>query len=174
MKRKLIHRLKIGGIVVLSTLCLAAVAINHRRWQDPEKILQEFYDYGVEHGAAEDMLMDPLILAGSRVVPLIIKEVGNVDMPKRRYAIGFLGNGGYREAIPVLKKIIDDEHDNQNCRGDALISLYRIDKDVAQIFIKEHNLRSDYLGYIAGKLTEDPNRMIYERSFFKALIGYHD
>jgi len=44
---------------------------------------------------------DPLILNGRRVVPLVIAELPNKNMRLRRDAIGFLGNGGYPEGLPV-------------------------------------------------------------------------
>ena len=74
-------------------------------FRNPRDALQDFL---TGHDRAEDQLMDPLILCGGRVVPLVIAEIQNKDMHRRRYAIGFLGNGHYSEALPVLEKILSD------------------------------------------------------------------
>jgi len=52
---------------------------------------------------AEDQLMDPLLLAGDDVVPLVIDELPDKEMRLRRYAIGFLGNGRHTPALPASK-----------------------------------------------------------------------
>jgi hypothetical protein len=56
----------------------------------------------------ECMQAQPLRQHGSKVVPLIIRDLPNKAMPRRRYAIGFLGEGRYREALPVLEHISSD------------------------------------------------------------------
>jgi hypothetical protein len=74
--------------------------------RNPQEALADFYE---ARDRAEDQLMDPLILNGRRVVPYITRDIQNKDMKLRRYAIGFLGNGRYSEAVPILEKILSDE-----------------------------------------------------------------
>src|SRR4051812_39658345 len=74
----------------------------------------------------ECALADPLRRDGSRVVPLVIGNVPNKAMPRRRYAISFLGEGRFGEALPVLEHILSDETENYYFRADALLSIYEI------------------------------------------------
>lgn len=66
---------------------------------DPTMALDEFYAYD----GAEDTLMDPLIVAGTDVVPVVLEQIIKTDMVKRRYAIQALGNIGDSVAIPTLE-----------------------------------------------------------------------
>ncbi|MFM8748508.1 hypothetical protein [Rhabdaerophilum sp.] len=66
------------------------------------------------------------------VVPLVIAELPNRLMPKRRYAISFLGEGGYNEALSVLQAIARDKTELDYFRGDALVAISEIDLDLAR------------------------------------------
>ena len=89
-----------------------------------EKVLKEFYTAQLP----ECSLTAPLEWAGSRMVPLVIKEVANKSMPRRRYAISFLGDMRRREALPLLETVLADITERQEFRGDALEAIYRIDR----------------------------------------------
>lgn len=94
-----------------------------------ETALQAFY--GGEP-RPECMQADPLRWHGSRVVPLVIRDLPNKAIPKRRYAIGFLGEGRYTEALPVLESIVFDESEKFYFRIDALQAIYEIAPSHAQ------------------------------------------
>jgi hypothetical protein len=81
--------------------------------------------YGGE-SRPECLLTQPLQQHGSSVVPLIIRDLPNRTMPRRRYAIGFLGEGRYREALPVLEHIFSDTTEIYYFRADALIAMFEI------------------------------------------------
>ena len=123
---------------------------------------------------AEDMLMDPLILAGDRVVPLVIREVKNPQMPRRRYAISFLGNGAYREALPVLQHILLNEGEVEYFRGDALLAIFRIDPSSGDRHANKFRNRKDYLGQVAKDIIQRDDFIYYRRSYQNALIGKHE
>lgn len=56
-------------------------------------------------------------------------------MPLRLYAIGFLGVGEYRQAIPVLEEIVRNENDD--LRGSALFAIHLIDEQLGKKFALE-------------------------------------
>ena len=84
--------------------------------KSPSESLNYFYTYE----GAEDQLMDPLIVAGQDVIPLIIQEIKHKDMPRRRYAIGALGNLQDESAIPSLELLLKDSTEKDYFRCDAL------------------------------------------------------
>jgi HEAT repeat protein len=89
----------------------------------PEQAIREFYS----SDRAEDQMMDPLILAGEEVVPLLLIEIEKKTRPQRRYAIGALGNIQDKSALSVLEEILGDEAEEDYFRCDALNSIGMID-----------------------------------------------
>ena len=138
--------------------------------QDPEKVMLEFYS----NPGPEDTLMDPLIVAGPSIYSLVIAAVENPDMPRRRYAIGFLGNEEVAEALPLLTSILEDESELPYFRGDALEAIYKIDRVRAKDFAPEFQDREDALGYYASAVLEDAPSLSERRSLAKARIRRHD
>jgi hypothetical protein len=65
-------------------------------FRNPDEALKDFYN---AQDRAEDQIIDPLILAGNDVVPLVINELSNKEMRLRRYAIALLGNGRYGNGV---------------------------------------------------------------------------
>lgn len=138
-----------------------------RPWQDPGQVLEEFYSYA----APEEELMDPLILGGKRIVPIVISKIASPDMPRRRYAIGFLGNGGYVEAIPVLRNIFEDEREKDYVRADALKGIYQIDPQLGLQYAKSYASRTDRLGNMSQWILRERSSMASRRSYLDALLG---
>jgi len=111
-------------ILTLMTFCAAGCSEEKEKNNiSPQQALNEFY----AHRGAEDQLMDPLIVSGVEVVPLVITEIENPSMVKRRYAIGALGNIGDKTSLPVLEKILGDDAEEDYIRCDALNSISMID-----------------------------------------------
>ncbi len=87
------------------------------------QVMEEFYRWS----GAEDTLMDPLIVAGNRIVSHILQDISDESMPKRRYAIGALGNIGDHSAIPVLADIALDTAEVDYIRCDCVQAIAMID-----------------------------------------------
>jgi len=136
----------------------------------PQDALKRFYD----NQGPEDTLMDPLILAGDRVVPMVLKEVKNKNMPRRRYAIGFLGNGSYKEALAVIEPILLDPTEEDYIRGDALHSLYLIDASRGRELADRYKDQNDYLGEISRRVVSDDSQLKKIRTYAEALAGEHE
>ncbi len=68
----------------------------------------------------------PLHQHGASVAPLVIRELPKKEMPRRRYAIRFLGEKRYVEALPTLEEIALDENEKFYFRADALLAIYDI------------------------------------------------
>ncbi|MEK6280591.1 MAG: hypothetical protein AABN95_09590 [Acidobacteriota bacterium] len=118
--------------------------------------------------------MDPLILAADRVVPVVLKEVKNKNMPRRRYAIGFLGNGSYKEALVVIEPILSDPTEEDYIRGDALHSVFLIDASRAREFAERYKDEENYLGEISRRVINGDNELKKIRTFADALAGKHE
>ncbi len=160
----------IAAIVVFSTALFVYQAYVDKLSRSPEEAMNEFF---TQEGA-EDMLMDPLVLAGKDVVPLVIEDVKNAEMPRRRYAIAFLGNDTYPEAIPVLEKILNDENEKNYFRGDALISIYKLDKEKGKELASSYKNNDDYLGQMSQQVLSNSSYANSKRSFLNALRGWHE
>jgi HEAT repeat protein len=91
--------------------------------------LREFHAAG---DVAESQLMDPLILAGEEVVPLLVEKLREPHFPRRRYAIGALGHIGDRRGLPALKSLALDPEQQSYIRCDALEATALIDVQVAK------------------------------------------
>ncbi len=138
----------------------------------PETALQQFYAPGKD--AAENMLMDPLILAGEPVVSLVMAEIQNKNMPNCRYAIGFLGNGSYRQALPVLEKILNDTSELDYVRADSLEAIYLIDAQRGTSRAAALKNESALLGATAQEIINGKRLRHDRRTYFDALLGRHD
>jgi hypothetical protein len=146
-----------------------SVSLTGPNNNSPKETLQRFYD----NNGPEDTLMDPLILAGEAVVPLVLKEVKNKNMPRRRYAIEFLGNGAYREALPALESILKDTTEEDYFRGDALRSIYLIDESRGQEFAQEYKDQTNYLGELSRRVVARDDQLKKRRAYSDAVVGKH-
>lgn len=165
------------AVTILTILGMAYVSGCHKtRLNDstqrlsPEDALRTFY----ENNGPEDTLMDPLILAGDSVVPLVLKEVRNKNMPRRRYAIGFLGNGSYKESLPSLDAILQDPTEEDYFRGDALQSIYMTDESRGKELAQEYKDSQNYLGEISRRVINGDSQLKKKRTYSDALVGKHE
>lgn len=154
-------------IIILSFfILLFATACSHK---SPDAVLEEFYNY---HEPDSESL-DPLILAGEKVVPLIIEKIQDKYMNRRRLAIDFLGNGEYKQALPVLQKIMQDENEEQHFRQTCLISIFQIDKTVGTEFAQYYK-NDIVLGEISKDILSNKEYLHYRRTYIDALLRRHD
>ena len=91
--------------------------------RDPRGALRDFYEGEDRRG---EQLCDPPILAGKRVVPLVIADLPKKGTPRRLYAIRFLGNGRYSRALPVLQQLLGDDEEGVAFGVEALRAIYQI------------------------------------------------
>jgi len=163
-------KIAIAAVVIVAGLGISW-AVVEGPLRDPDDTLSDFYE---ARERAEDQLMDPLILNGRRVVPLVISAVPNKDMRLRRYAIGFLGNGRYRSALPVLEEVLADESEIYYFRADALEAIYQIAPDRAQALAPRHVNGEDLLGQVARTIVADESPVYLTRSYWQALWHLHE
>lgn len=138
--------------------------------KSPETTLAEFYSYA----GAEDQLLDPLILEGDKVVPLVMEKIQYKDMPRRRYAISFLGNGSYRESLPVLQQILGDKAEPDHFRCSALQSIFQIDVQLGTTYAEKFQVENDCLGEMAKAILAKDTWIDRRRSYLDAWLGLHD
>ncbi len=75
-------------------------------------------------------------------------------MPKRRYAIAFLGDGRYHSAIPSLEAIVGDETELDYFRSDALLAISQIDLPRARQLASNLPRSSRILGLAIQAVTD--------------------
>lgn len=161
------YRVLLASLVLVCITAGVLWAAVARPWHSPEQILARFYSYA----ASEDELMDPLILGGKKVVPVVVSKLIEPEMPRRRYAIAFLGNGRYAEALPVLKNILEEEREIDYVRADALEAIYRIDQQLGLTSARSYANRADRLGRMSEQILREPSRLEGHRSYLDALLG---
>jgi HEAT repeat protein len=161
----------VAGIVAAALIGLGLIwARAAGPLRNPEDALADFYE---ARDRAEDQLMDPLILAGSEVVPLVVEAVADPNMPLRRYAIGFLGIAGRTEAVPALAQILGDESEIYYFRSDALEALHRIQPSLAESNAPRYAERDDLLGRVAVAIASGSYSPGYDRSWWEAFLSVH-
>jgi hypothetical protein len=135
-----------------------------------DEVMQDFY---AAKDRAEDMLMDPLILHSDIVHERIVREVADPKMPKRRYAIGFLGIDGRPEALPALCRILESEGEIYYFRADALSAIWQIKKEEAVRRAAAYVSRDDLLGRFAKEMIAGAHQP-YVRTYWQARAGAHE
>lgn len=156
------------GIVLALVLCWA---VAEGPLRSPDHALRDFYE---ARERAEDQLMDPLILNGRRVVPVVIAEVPNKEMKLRRYAIGFLGNGQYRDALPVLEQVLVDESEVYYFRADALEAVFRISPERERALAPRYVNGEGLLGRTAQEIVAGRSPVQQARSYWQAFRHVHE
>lgn len=131
-----------------------------------------FDDFLVGAGRAEDQLADPLILAGPRVRPLVLKAIDQKGLRYRRYAIAYLGCAHYRPSLEPLVRIAEEELEPDYIRADAVEALWRFAPDKAVVVSREVQGRPDFLGQTASKILATGD-LAPCRSWWAAFLGRH-
>lgn len=161
------------AIVLLAFIAWLGGSLHSNITGSPTLALKTFY----EREVAEDQIMDPLILAGPKIIPLLQKEVVNPDMPNRRYAIGALGNLRSKATLSTLEKLVATKSEAAYIRCDALTAIGMIDPEEGLRIAK--SVKGEGLECLAGieDLDRDYTQWLKlnapERTYFQALLGWH-
>ena len=158
-------------VLMAGSLALALVgafALRGYLRPSPEEAL---FLFGIDQ-VAEDQITCPLIRAGSRACPAIIREVADPSAPqRRRYAIGALGNLRCIDAEPLLLSIFYSEEELVHFRGDALEALWLTSLEVAHPLADAVVAREDYLGFAARQLIS--GQRPFTLTYWEALLCPH-
>jgi len=155
---------------IVSVMAVAFVSWGIVR-SNPEKAYWEFC-YS-EH-RAEDQLMDPLILCGKNVIPLVTSSIKNPEMPRRLYAIHFLGNSRAVEALPTLRSILQSKEERDGIRAGALLAIAMIDLSEGKARVKGLRMNGGIIGDIANGILMEDEELLRRRTYFEALLRSHD
>jgi len=163
-------RLLVGGIVASSILggvvlvfllvdLLHPAPIHWIFWPpSPEDVWDAYvHDEETRDFVPEAFICDLFILAGDSVAPLVTDKIQKRDAPKRGYAILFLGDIGYRPALPVLEKIVLDGQEEAADRECALRSITMIDWERGTALSKQMRDQEGVLGYGAKRILQHPS-----------------
>lgn len=168
MKQKL-------SIFVITGLLFIALIGGTGLWtyqRIPHSASESLTQFYAAKDLAEDQLMDPLILAGDKVVAPLMIEVRKKDMPQRRYAIRALGNLKNPISMPALHTILDDPTEKDYFRCDALraISLINLEYGIKAAQSYQANTSS-----CLAKASEEvlSRRVSLDRSYLQALLSTH-
>ena len=124
-------------IILLSFVSTIGGCMDSRETLTPRERLEKFYS----EGFAEPNLVPFLVAGGDEMVPILLNEITDMDMPKRRYAIGALGNLGNIDAVPVLHEIVRNEIEEDYFRCDAIQSIESIDATSYSQLIQEVDIK---------------------------------
>ena len=100
-------------------------------------------------------IADALIAAGPRMVPAICEAVAHRDMKFRRHAIAALGYIGDRRALQALQTILDDGTEAEQARGDALISIYRIDRALGTRNARQYRHADAFVAHVSEAILRN-------------------
>lgn len=159
------------GSIIAGYLALSALFFALPVWPRPtaDEVMADFH---AAVGRCEATLQDPLILHAHIVRNRVIEDIKDPAMDKRRYAIGFLGNVGAREALPALRNILEDETEKDYFRADALESIFHIDGGEGQALAPRYSQVDNLLGWVAREILDGGTRFS-KRSYIDALLGRH-
>ncbi len=141
-------------------LIIAGICLFLGYWFYPQTLEEQAFNEFLTIKTKAPFVVVPLCNAGKKVVPLVIERVKDKNLESRRWAIRFLGSGDYLQAIPVLENIVKDKSEMDYIRGEALYSIYFIDKSLGKRLANSYQNRSDTLGEVA-------NEIIQNKTFFK-------
>lgn len=133
---------------VLEIALVVLLAAGCQRTSDPGAALARFY----ANDGPECTIKVPLIDATPEVIPLVIDAIGDPRMPRRRYAIGYLGEVGAAGATGPLLAIIENGAEKDYFRADALVSLQAIDPARAHDVARKLDAPSDLLGDVSREI----------------------
>ncbi len=144
-------------------------AINLKLFVAPEHIINRFY---TEKELAEDQLIDSLILAGSKMVPLLEQEILKKEIPRRRYAISALGHLGNNKSSTILEHILQDKSEKEVFRADALEAIAGINLTYAQKIAPAYLNDTSFVANRAREILTN-STSLYKRTYWEALLHRH-
>ena len=133
--------------------------------RDPSSALQDFHE---AEDRSEEQLCDPLILAGPRVVPLVIADLPKKGTPLRLYAIRFLGNERDSRALPVLEQLLGDDEENVDFRAEAFKAIYQISPDRARQLVTVYAYGHDQVARVAVDIAAGHDPGCWTRTYWQA------
>jgi HEAT repeat protein len=145
-----------AALAACTLLALMYSSLFLSPYPDPEAALAAFY--GGEP-RPECMQAAPLRQEGRRGVPLVVRELPNKAMPRRRYAIAFLGDGRYEEALPILERLLADTTEIEYFRADALLAIYQIAPVRARELAKQVQNPVGLLQGVVEAIERDDHRL---------------
>jgi len=169
MSRQKIEKLVVA-LVLLGVLGVGGVKLLRYARPSPERALHDFRE---RHGLRErDQRMDPLILAGRRVVPGVLRDLEEKKLPSARAAeaVRFLGNGGYAETLPLLKKVFSDSGEPHYLRAEALRAIAMIDRDLALEYAQGYMVDLSPIGYVSRDLDRGHADAFERRTYWDAFF----
>jgi hypothetical protein len=167
-----------GGVAALLFVGLALVVAYkiacYVMVPTSDEALEVFAQYGKDPGefVTEEEIADPLIVARGDVVPLVIAALDDIEIPRRRHALYFLGNTGRKDALPALRRILDDPTAAAVLRGDALDAIAMIDLEEGKRLAARWSSTPElhFLNFMATSVLE--GRVSERRSYDDALSSY--
>lgn len=102
----------------------------------------------------ESQLTIPLKRAGPKILPSVLEAIQDREMPRRRYAISFIGSETYEPALPILQRILEDESEIWYFRADALEAIYLIDQERAFELGPSYIDEPEWLGRFARNIRD--------------------
>ena len=100
-------------------------------------IAKNYYDIFCHQRVSRDFMEEPILSAGYPIGPYITPHLKEKDFKGRRAAISGMGKIQYTPAIPALASILDDSSETKVFRGEAYLSLKKMNSDPAKVVLEE-------------------------------------
>jgi len=145
-----------GVLIVVFTLLILIVyrSSNDISHQKAREILKNFYNDHVP----EQIIDRYLLKAGRSIVPHLVVEIQNKDMPRRGYAILALGKIGDRWALPALIHILEDSSEGHYFRHDAYRAIRCMDEKLGDKLAKEYSNKIEGLDQLSEMVRKHPDK----------------
>ena len=123
---------------LVSLIPLLAIAYAFSLGPSPRKQLQSLY----EAKSVDAKELAALSEAGAPVFDALVEDVQRPDSPHREAFITFLGEQGYKPAVPALRRLVTTPTELAPVRAAALRALKRVDpkgmRDLATRLLQEN------------------------------------
>jgi hypothetical protein len=160
MNKKLVY---LGGVVMVFIMTCVAILSIQPLSSSKACSLPDIDSY---HGEVIDLL----VLSGNCVVPTAIEAIKDQSLSKRSFIIGFLGHGGYWEALEPLTGIVGDESDPD--RDVAIIAVFRINPERGRELADRFKTEKGDLGKNSRDILLDKEYLYNRTTYWVALRRY--
>jgi HEAT repeat protein len=150
MNKKIIISVSLYVLISFPLIFIIGCAKSKIGDKEAKTILNDFYFDNVPESINDRHLLN----AGKAIVPHLIIEIQNKNMPKRGYAILALGKIGDKEAIPILAKILEDRSELIYFRTDSLRAIWHIDQKLGEEYARTYQTENNEINRTIELLRE--------------------
>lgn len=153
------------------------------RWRllSPSSVVDEFAELYSDQAkiSAFEQSYDPLLMAGCRIAPELVRRMRQGDQPWRYAALSFLGHAGCESSTEFVSEAVQDNNAPLEWRAFALEALERLDVSAARGYAHGLTDEAGLLGMVARDIQacerdRDTCLPMVQRTFLRAFLNLHE